>query len=126
MELLLLAFIVRDYSGDIYRNYILFLTSLLISFPHSKSLYYWARVYFLSDWCTDILPQQITVLLGKKTTFSLESHLLIWLHTKSLYYEAGDFAKKKNPQISLLKIMHPEILVVLDIHGHVYKNIHWI
>ena len=22
--------------------------------------------------------------------------------------------------------MHPEILVVLYIHGHVYKNIHWI
>ena len=33
---------------------------------------------------------------------------------------------EKNPQISLLKIMHPEILVVLYIHGHVYKNIHWI
>ena len=33
---------------------------------------------------------------------------------------------QKNPQISLLKIMHSEILVVLYIHGHVYKNIHWI
>ena len=33
---------------------------------------------------------------------------------------------QKNPQISLLKIMHPEILVVLYIHGHVYENIHWI
>ena len=34
--------------------------------------------------------------------------------------------QKKHPQISLLKIMHPEILVVLYIHGHVHKNIHWI
>ena len=45
---------------------------------------------------------------------------MIWLHTKSLYYEAGDL--EKNPQISLLKITYPEILVVLYIHRHVYKT----
>ena len=63
-------------------------------------------------------------IIRQEDYFLLWSHLLIWLHTKSLYNEAGDFAK--NPQISLLKIMHPEILVVLNIHEHVYKNIHWI
>ena len=33
---------------------------------------------------------------------------------------------QKNPQISLFKITHPEILVVLYIYGHINKNIYLI
>ena len=63
---------------------------------------------------------------SKKYHYFNQCILRFAYHTSNHNYH--DFAKKKkkNPQISLLKIMHPEILVVLYIHGHVYKNTHWI